>query len=345
MIAEVIRLTLAEWYKLRRRWLLWILLAVSILISQAFVWGLNTAYHVNEETFGALIPPYEYRSEDGIIELTCADVAQERVEEKLAPLSEAELGQIAESLQEWQSTCVGYTTPEETRQAFTLPYAITATSEGQLFPIVFSLILGAAIVGAEYGFGTLRSTLTRGVGRLRYLAAKLIIVLLAVAALDLASNLTTALGILVMDVVPPDEGASLIASDAEPWQRFAEATLRTWVVLLPYVSLGALLAVLTQSTAQAISFSMAYYFVEFLLLGQLFGLTSWLQRLREFLLSDAAGEWMLQFTTQTEIATGAITEQPNPTAALFIMLGYTTVFIGATVWLFLRRDVAGAKGE
>ena len=148
MIGEVIRLTLAEWYKLRRRWLLWILLAVSILISQAFVWGLNTAYHVNEETFGALIPSYEYRSEDGIIELTCADVAQGRVEEKLAPLSEAELGQIAESLQEWQSTCVGYTTPEETRQAFTLPYAITATSEGQLFPIVFSLILGAAVVGA-----------------------------------------------------------------------------------------------------------------------------------------------------------------------------------------------------
>jgi ABC-type transport system involved in multi-copper enzyme maturation permease subunit len=345
VIAEVIRLTLAEWYKLRRRWLLWILLGVSILISQAFVWGFNTAYHVNEETFGALFPSYEYRSEDGIIELTCGDVAQGRVEEKLAPLSEAELGQIAESLQEWQSTCSGYTTPEETRQVFTLPYAITATSEGQLFPIVFSLILGAAVVGAEYGFGTLRSTLTLGVGRLRYLAAKLIIVLLAVAALDLASSLTTALGILVMDVVPPDEGASLIASDAEPWRRFAEAVLRTWVVLLPYVSLGALLAVLTQSTAQAISFSMAYYFVEVLLLGQLFGLTSWLQRLREFLLSDAVGEWMLQFTTQAEIATGAITEQPNPTAALFIMLGYTAVFIGATVWLFLRRDVAGAKGE
>ena len=101
MIGEVIRLTLAEWYKLRRRWLLWILLAVSVLISQAFAWGLNTAYHVNEETFGALIPPYEYRSEDGIIELTCADVAQGQVEEKLAPLSEAERELIAESLQEW----------------------------------------------------------------------------------------------------------------------------------------------------------------------------------------------------------------------------------------------------
>ncbi len=62
-------------------------------------------------------------------------------------------------------------------------------------------------------------------------------------------------------------------------------------------------------------------------------------------MSDAAGEWMLQFTTQTEIATGAVTKQPNPTAALFLLLGYSALFIAATVWLLLRRDIAGAKGE
>ena len=39
MIAYVARLTLGEWYKVRRRWLPWILLGVVVLITQALLWG------------------------------------------------------------------------------------------------------------------------------------------------------------------------------------------------------------------------------------------------------------------------------------------------------------------
>ena len=45
MFAHVARLTLWEWYKLRRRWMPWILLAVAIAFMQLGIWLSYGAYH------------------------------------------------------------------------------------------------------------------------------------------------------------------------------------------------------------------------------------------------------------------------------------------------------------
>ena len=45
MFAHVVRLTLWEWYKLRRRWMPWILLAVAIAFMQLGIWLSYGAYH------------------------------------------------------------------------------------------------------------------------------------------------------------------------------------------------------------------------------------------------------------------------------------------------------------
>ena len=39
MMAHIVNLTRWEWYKLRRRWLPWIMLAILLVVSQAFIWG------------------------------------------------------------------------------------------------------------------------------------------------------------------------------------------------------------------------------------------------------------------------------------------------------------------
>ena len=39
MIAQVLRLTRWEWFKLRKRWMPWILLAVAVAITQLSIWG------------------------------------------------------------------------------------------------------------------------------------------------------------------------------------------------------------------------------------------------------------------------------------------------------------------
>ena len=40
MIAHVLRLSIGEGLKIRRRWMPWILLGLIVLISQGFLWGI-----------------------------------------------------------------------------------------------------------------------------------------------------------------------------------------------------------------------------------------------------------------------------------------------------------------
>ena len=87
MIAHVLRLSIGEGLKIRRRWIPWILLGLVVLISQGILWGSYVAHHVSDDPFGALIPPYEYNDTEGSIVVTCKDVVEGRAEEKFALIS------------------------------------------------------------------------------------------------------------------------------------------------------------------------------------------------------------------------------------------------------------------
>ena len=45
MIPHVLRLAMGEWYKLRLRWIPWILLGIIILLTQVMVWVNYISYH------------------------------------------------------------------------------------------------------------------------------------------------------------------------------------------------------------------------------------------------------------------------------------------------------------
>ena len=44
MIGHIANLGLWEWFKLRRRWMMWILLVFAILFAQLAVWGSFFSY-------------------------------------------------------------------------------------------------------------------------------------------------------------------------------------------------------------------------------------------------------------------------------------------------------------
>ena len=44
MIAQVLRLTRWEWFKLRKRWMPWILLLIAVVIAQSFLWSTYISY-------------------------------------------------------------------------------------------------------------------------------------------------------------------------------------------------------------------------------------------------------------------------------------------------------------
>ena len=321
MMAHVLRLTIGEWYKLRRRWLPWILLGVALLLSQAILWGFHVAYHVRDDAFGSLAPKYEYRNGPVSMELTCADFVEGRVEEKLASLSSEELQRIGEGVAEWSESCEEYVTPEESRSVFTLPYSIGANLAAlfSLFFVVIIMLFAASVMGVKLILGLLA-----GIGG----------VLVISAAVAVAS--------IIAGVIPPGEEGPLVFSDG--WLDTAEPLGKTVYAIAAYVAVATFLTVLTQSTAQGIALSMVYYVVEALVLPPLLGLSDWLENISEALLSQNVGDWINQGETTAARALGSA-EQPDTVQAFFVMLAYIVVLGVATFWLFLRRDDSGAKGE
>ncbi len=52
MIGHELKLIRWEWFKLRRRWMPWILLGILILFSQLFIWGSFFSYRSQVQSGG-----------------------------------------------------------------------------------------------------------------------------------------------------------------------------------------------------------------------------------------------------------------------------------------------------
>ena len=196
------------------------------------------------------------------------------------------------------------------------------------------MILAAKVMGVEYGWGTLRTTLTRGVGRWQLLSAKLIMLMVVAFAGIIVAADFIAIASLLAWIFPPAEDGSLIVTDAKAWMDVAIGLGKLVYAIAPHVALAVFLSVLTQSTAQGISMSLVFYVFELVIAPILGGIASWLETVLEVgVLGFNVLEW-----TSTESTTDTL-------QAFFVILAYTAVLIAAAIWVFQRRDVAGAKGE
>ena len=227
---------------------------------------------------------------------------------------------------------------EEGLSDFTLPSIITVDATSLPLLVIPIMILAASVVGVEYGLGTLRTTLTRGVGRWQLLGAKLIMLMVAGIAgfIVLSAFFAIASGVIagIAVIIPPAEGEALIGTEPQAWLDAAIGAGKVVYALAPYVALAVFLAVVTQSTAQGISISMGYYVLELIAAPILGGIAEWLGNALEVaLLGPNAQEWMSEANTTDTLR------------AFFVILAYTAVFVAAALWIFQRRDVAGAKGE
>ena len=102
-----------------------------------------------------------------------------------------------------EEDCTNTDPLHEIRKAFTIPHSITGSMNGLAgFAPFLILILTASLIGSEYGWGTLRTTLTRGAGRWQLLGAKIALVMLASAAAYVIVAIATALASLLAAVIP-----------------------------------------------------------------------------------------------------------------------------------------------
>ena len=352
MIAQVLRLTRWELFKVRKRWMPWILLVVAVVVAQSFLWSRFYSYNdrpsVEEQTTFHLPGPPDSAGNPTFIPVSCVDIwegtADAKVEQSDQAYREDALRMMELLLGE--EVCQEHLEDEarfrdSTRQTFVLPNSL---SNGLAFAhtigIILIMILASSVLGTEYGWGTLRAVLTRGVNRWQFLGAKALSLLLMGAIGLIIVALTVAVSSLIAASLLVDEGG---LTDSGQWSTVAVVFGKAVYGLIPYAILALFLSVLTSSTSLGIAFSVAYYFVESFLVGMFL----WFSNVTDFLLGPSVTSWMTEAGIHMT-GQGSMFPVSHPSSqlhAFLVITGYSIVLGAAAFWLFQRKDIAGARGE
>ena len=114
LIAHVLRLTKWEWFKLRRRWMPWILLAIAVLLSQVGIWANYAAYHndtvqelspmSSEEVAPLLVSALRKTDRPRSVDISCKDVANDRIPAEFDQLTEEQRESFLKDIKEWSES-------------------------------------------------------------------------------------------------------------------------------------------------------------------------------------------------------------------------------------------------
>lgn len=229
--------------------------------------------------------------------------------------------------------------PSESLLADVLPEAIPRIFTGgmPMFGGAIMMILGALAAGSGYGWGTWKTSLTQGPGRLAAfggtLAAVAGIVVAVIAAtflLDLASSVLIA-ALESQTIVWP------------PLGELAQALGGGLLIFGMWASAGVLIGVLTRSPAVAIGLGLVWSLVVENLLRGVSELLSGLEYVTEVMPGTAAGSLAGALGATTEGdgggAPGVLTVLDSGTASLLLVTYIVACTVVAAV-VFRRRDLA-----
>lgn len=337
MIAHIANLTVWEWFKLRRRWMLWILLVFALLFAQLAVWGAFFSYRNVQETGGELTVPATLQQQQGRVPRTvrCNDLLSGEASRQPVDLDAQVVAGLTAQCRQQATTLPARLA--RTYDTFTLPSSIpNALSTVQTLGLILMAILTASAIGIDYGAGTLRSVLTQGTGRWPYLTAKLV----TLAALTALGLLVAAASVALSSAVASGlaGAAPLGAGAAATWSDAGVALWKAWVSILPYITLTAFVTVVARSSAAGMAIGLGYYFAEQLIVALLSNFFSWFQNVADYLLVRNISGW----TGGAGGFPGAVL--PDQTHAIVVLTVYTLVLGGIAFWLYERRDVQGATG-
>ena len=356
MIVPILRLTRWESSKLRRRWMPWILLAIAAALCQVFLWSMFYSYNdrlsVEEQTSFHLPGPPDSAGSPTSIPVSCVDIWEDTVDEKVSRSDEMlreDALRTVEFLRE--KVCPGQIEEEarfhgETRRVFVLPDSVSnGLGVAHSIGVILIMILGASAMGIEYGWGTLRAVLTRGVSRWQFLGSKVLSLLLLSAAGFIIVGMTVIASSLIAASLLTDDGGGL--ADAGEWSTAAVMFGKAVYGLAPYAILALFLSVLTSSSSMGIALSLAYFFAESILVATLSGLFDWFSNVTDFLLGPSVTSWMTETGVRTT-GEGAMFPLSDPSSqlhAFFVVMAYIIILGAAAFWLFQRKDITGARGE
>ena len=359
MIVPVLRLTRWEWFKLRKRWIPWILLAIVVVVAQSFLWSSYISYETTEIGGGYSLPgpgerdrvldpnqeevvrTIEVAEEDPVI-FGCEGVRKGELPPEVQSMSEEDQAQVF-------AICADEAEQERllrelSRRSFILPDSLVRSlGFAHTIGAMLVLIMASLAIGVEYGWGTLREVLTKGIRRWQFLGAKALLLVLMVAAGLLILSLTVVVSSLLAALLTQHEGGGL--ADSGEWRTAAVMFGKMVYALTPYVILALFLSVLTASSSIGIALSLAYHLAEIFLMNTLlesFGSVS------GFLLGPSVIAWMVEPGARIWAVDNIpvpVSDLPSNLHAFLVLLAYIVVLGSVAFWHFQRNDIAGARGE
>lgn len=317
------RLLRIELLKVRRRWMPWVLLGIMVAMLALFQFGMYGAHRSLETT-------------------PQAPLQQEEVPTFIPERERERLGQELMERREQQHR----TRLEGLKTLLVLPRA----TEGifSMFQSVggfLIVVLAASMVGGEYAWGTIRSTLIRGIGRSRYLLSKLLTVLL----LTLAGLLVSFTFGFVFAI-----GTTLLMEHHIDWSfagglfmpRVLAMFGRTWFVLAVPISMAILVAVATRSSAAAIGVGIAYPILESIVANVLANIAGWGTTFQQYTIgynisSVMALNSMGEAYTPAGVNLGNVPGKAIPAfwRSGGLLAGYALAFLTLAFYSFRKRDL------
>ena len=343
MTAHVANLVRWEWFKTRRRWMPWVLLAIPLLLTQLTLWSTYSGYRapISIDSGMASSGVFQVEGDSGptpqrvSVDLSCDDVFEGNVPSDMPPQMGVEgfVVQCQQLLEEEMER------RRDMLDRIILPGSVAGTlSLTHGFGVLLVAILTASVVGAEFGWGTLQLVLARGVGRWQMLSAKLLLVaLMAGAALAVVAVATAASSAMVAALVSERPDAPT------EWAEVATIFGRTWFALLPYGALALLVTVVASSSVAGIATAIGYFFTEWTVAALLLSQFGWAQSVADYMLGRNISAWMMGAgREELEAAFGPSTpigEFPEMTHAFIVIAAYMMALGGLAFWNFQRKDI------
>jgi ABC-2 type transport system permease protein len=235
-------------------------------------------------------------------------------------------------------------TGEDLRRALFLqtsvPFSLQMVAS---FGTIFAMILAAGAVGSEYSWGTVRLMATAASGRVRLIAAKLLVVCGLVAA---GALLAVVVGLIYSSIITVTNGGSDFTFVTPSFiGDQAESFGRTLFVMAPYITLAFAMAAIGRSTLAGVGAGIGIAFVE-PLIGGLMRLAGnpW-KEIPNYLLNANSNVVLLQNKVPDVIRFGPTPEDLArnhvngfPVAMLILAL-YSVAFIALAFFVYRRRDI------
>jgi len=194
-----------------------------------------------------------------------------------------------------------------------------------------ALILGVIVAGSEYTWGTVKTMLTQGPGRITVLAGKALALEVAVLILAVALLASGAAASAVLVAVDGQTSLWPNAMDV------AKALGSAWLIMSMYAGLGLVLAVLFRQAALAVGIGLVYMLViEGLVLG-IFGGAEAFRAIVSAFPGANAGALNASFPSTARAARPPIV---GAAQASLVTVAYTALFGLVAGAVFRARDVS-----